>query len=143
MNTKADKVTSHDTFSAEKRTAIMRSVRNSGTDIELALRRLLWQEGLRYRVNLRVHGCRPDIAFVRKQVAVFVDGCFWHGCPKHYQAPKSNFGFWNAKVRKNIDRDRMVTQRLRESGWKVLRFWECDIKYDMEKVLAEIVSCVR
>ncbi|WP_405440363.1 very short patch repair endonuclease [Streptomyces avidinii] len=97
------------------------------TTQELAVRRLLHASGLRYRVNFPVPGIRRrtiDIAFTRAKIAVFLDGCFWHGCPAHATQPKANAEWWRAKLDKNMSRDRETTAHLEATGWTVLRFWE-------------------
>lgn len=97
---------------------------------EVAVRKLLHAAGLRYRVNFPVPGMPRrsiDIAFSRAKVAVFLDGCFWHGCPKHATHPKSNAEWWRTKLTKNIARDRETTEHLESQGWIVLRFWEHEI----------------
>ena len=94
---------------------------------ELALRRVLHAAGLRYRVGFPVPGQRRrtiDVAFTRAQVAVFVDGCFWHGCPEHGTQPRSNSAWWTTKLSANQARDRDTDRVLAESGWTVLRIWE-------------------
>jgi len=94
---------------------------------ELALRRILHAAGYRYRVNYPVPGLPRrtiDIAFTRRKVAVFVDGCFWHGCTVHGQVPASNHAWWCEKLEKNRTRDELTTVHLTASGWTVLRFWE-------------------
>ena len=96
---------------------------------ELLLRRTLHGIGLRFRVDfpIRVPGrrpIRPDVVFTRWQVAVFVDGCFWHGCPEHGRRPRTNAGYWSAKVEVNQARDVEQTRALEEAGWRVLRVWE-------------------
>ena len=70
---------------------------------------------------------RPDFVFPHRRLAVFVDGCFWHGCPKHETKPKSNAAFWRNKFARNIARDRLVTRTLRRAGWRVLRIWEHEL----------------
>ena len=109
------------------KSAAMRSVRTIGTTPEIELRRRLHGAGLRYRVGLPVPG-RPrrtiDIAFTRARLAVFVDGCFWHGCPIHGGRPRTNAAFWAAKVAENRARDGDTDIRLGNAGWAVLRFWE-------------------
>lgn len=98
-----------------------------GTQPELALRRLLHQAGFRYRVGYPVPGATRrtiDIAFTKKKIAVFVDGCFWHGCPIHSVPPKNNADWWAAKLGSNGVRDSDTTALLVESGWEVLRLWE-------------------
>lgn len=78
---------------------------------------------------------RPDFVFRREKVAVFVDGCFWHGCPEHYRRPKGNRSFWDAKIARNIERDAEVTKALRKAGWRVLRLWEHELAKKREKRL--------
>ena len=77
-----------------------------------------------WRRNARVFG-KPDFVFRAAKVAVFVDGCFWHGCPRHATMPRNNRVFWKAKFARNAARDREVTRTLRETGWRVMRVWEC------------------
>ncbi|MER5732331.1 very short patch repair endonuclease [Streptomyces sp. NPDC002138] len=94
---------------------------------EMAVRRLLHASGLRYRVNVPVPGMPRrtiDISFGRDKIAVFLDGCFWHGCARHATQPKSNAEWWRTKLDKNMARDRSTTAHLQASGWIVLRFWE-------------------
>lgn len=93
---------------------------------------------MRYILNSKLPG-RPDFVFLRSKVAVFVDGCFWHGCPTHYHAPATRSEFWQSKLRRNQVRDSMVTRQLTEAGWKVVRIWEHTIKSD----LADAVSRIR
>ena len=97
------------------------------TSAELEIRRTLHARGLRYRVDFApVPGLRrrADIVFTRARVAVFVDGCFWHGCPIHGTSPKRNADYWGPKLAANAARDRDTDQRLEDAGWQVLRFWE-------------------
>jgi DNA mismatch endonuclease (patch repair protein) len=96
------------------------------TPCELALRSAVHRLGLRFRVDWPLPGTRrrADLAFVTARVAVFVDGCFWHGCPVHATWPKANAAWWRAKLAGNIGRDRDTDARLRGAGWRVLRFWE-------------------
>ncbi|WP_231919232.1 very short patch repair endonuclease [Microterricola viridarii] len=113
--------------SSEAARASMRGNRSRDTAPELAVRRLLHAEGRRYRVNYRpVAGLRrtADVVFTRARVAVFIDGCFWHGCPLHYQAPVAHRDYWEAKAAGNRARDADTAERLAAAGWTVLRFWE-------------------
>jgi len=110
----------------------MSRIRATNTMPEMILRKLLWLCGLRgYRLHSRLPG-RPDITFTRKKVAVFVDGCFWHGCPhcSDGRAPKSNTGYWTEKRRLNRERDLRRTAELESAGWTVLRFWEHEVNRD-------------
>jgi len=116
----------------------MRSVRTEGTAPEIRLRRALWRAGLRYRIRTRIESAKPDLAFLGKRVLVFVDGCFWHGCPEHYTQPVTNAAFWSAKVEKNKARDKRNKETLESKGWKVVRFWECEVERDLSRVVATI-----
>ncbi|MET8786165.1 very short patch repair endonuclease [Streptomyces sp. NPDC004589] len=101
--------------------------RNRDTSPERALRSLVHAAGLRYRVAAKpLAGMRrtADLVFGPTRVAVFVDGCFWHGCPDHFVAPKTNPDYWREKIGRNVRRDRDTDARLAEAGWLVLRFWE-------------------
>lgn len=112
----------------------MSSVGSKNTKPEVLLRKWLWDQGARYRIHEQVAGTRPDVVFLGPEVAVFVDGCFWHGCPKHYTAPSNNAEYWRKKLQRNRERDRADTRRLEDAGWTVLRFWECEIKKDVAEV---------
>jgi DNA mismatch endonuclease (patch repair protein) len=105
----------------------MSRARRRDTKPELALRRLLHAQGLRYRVALPVPGARRrsiDVAFTRARLAVFVDGCFWHGCPEHGTQPTANADWWQAKLIANRRRDNDTDRLLEQQGWRVLRLWE-------------------
>ena len=108
----------------------MARIRGRHTRPELLIRRLLWAEGFRYRLHFRTPGGRADLAFPRRKLAVFVDGCFWHGCPDHYVRPRSSNGFWSDKLRTNVQRDVDQTLRLEEAGWRVCRIWEHEVFED-------------
>jgi DNA mismatch endonuclease, patch repair protein len=104
----------------------MQRVRQKNTSAEAALRRELHARGLRYRIHVPVLTKSrrvADIAFRGLRVAVFVDGCFWHGCPVHGTWPKQNAEFWRAKIEANMARDKNTDERLRAEGWKVIRVW--------------------
>ena len=118
----------------------MRSIRSKNTLPELSLRRALWARGFRYRIHYGKE--KIDIAFPVKKVAVFVDGCFWHGCPIHSHLPKSNKEYWLPKLKKNVERDKENTKKLQEDGWKVLRFWEHELE-KMETVIEQIEIALR
>jgi DNA mismatch endonuclease (patch repair protein) len=105
----------------------MQANRSRDTSPEMAVRRELHRRGLRYRVALAaIPASRRtiDIAFTKARVAVMIDGCFWHGCPEHHQAPRTNAEFWLKKLTENKARDAETTSILQAAGWQVLRFWE-------------------
>jgi DNA mismatch endonuclease, patch repair protein len=106
----------------------MQATRQRDTPGEIALRAALRALGLRYRVDVTLPGTRrrADVAFLRPKVAVFVDGCFWHGCPTHGTWPKTNANWWRSKIEGNRLRDRDTDCTLRSAGWTVLRFWAHD-----------------
>jgi DNA mismatch endonuclease, patch repair protein len=109
-------------------TANMKANRRTDTKPELALRAALHALGYRYRKDFRLdlplRRVRPDVAFTRRKVAVFVDGCFWHACPEHGSKPKSNEWYWSPKLARNVERDRAADEALVQAGWTVVRLWE-------------------
>lgn len=115
---------------------------NRNTTPEMAVRRLLHKAGHRYRLHRPVPGMPRrsiDIAFPGPKVAVFLDGCFWHGCPQHATSPKANAEWWRQKLDRNIARDLETNKRLNEAGWTVLRFWEHE---DATTVAADIAAAL-
>jgi DNA mismatch endonuclease, patch repair protein len=109
----------------------MRANRRRDSAAELRVRSLLHRAGLRFRVDLplkidEARVIRPDVVFTRQRVAVFIDGCFWHGCPDHGGQPKQNSQYWGPKILRNKERDREQVARLEAAGWQVLRVWEHD-----------------
>jgi len=120
----------------------MLSNRRRDTAPELAVRRLLHAAGLRYRVDFAPLGGRrrADIVFTRHRIAVFIDGCYWHGCPEHATYPMRNSDYWLPKLERNIERDRETDQMLLDAGWIVLRFWEHEVP---AAVVAEVDAAIR
>ena len=112
-----------------KRGELMARVRSRGNQTtEMAMVRAMRAAGLTgWRRHLPMPGT-PDFAFPRSKLALFVDGCFWHGCPRCYTAPKHNAVFWARKVERNRARDKRVSAELREQGWKVVRIWEHSLR---------------
>lgn len=124
-----------DVFTKTKRSAVMARIRSRGNKAtELALVRVFrtlritgWRRHIPIRHSpfaIRSFQVRPDFVFPKLRLAVFVDGCFWHGCPQHATQPKGNAAFWRKKFAANQARDRLVTRTLRRTGWRVLRIWE-------------------
>jgi DNA mismatch endonuclease, patch repair protein len=118
-----------DTVSKKKRSQIMAAVRSRGNKAtELSLIQIFRRHGVKgWRRHLPMLGC-PDFIFRKERLAVFMDGCFWHGCPKHWRKPKGNRRYWRHKFERNRQRDLFVTRSLRRTGWRVLRVWEHDLK---------------
>lgn len=106
----------------------MQGNRRADTQPEVALRRALHARGFRFRKDRLIDAggrrVRADVVFSRKRVAIFVDGCFWHGCPDHCRMPGTNVDYWQAKIERNKTRDRRTDEALTADGWRVLRFWE-------------------
>jgi len=130
--------------SSEAVSNVMRGNRKTGSRPEASLRRELHARGLRYRKNpsLRtsVGVVRPDLTFAGPKVAVFVDGCFWHSCPIHRTTPGTNRDYWEPKLRRNRERDRLVTAALTAEGWVVVRVWEHE---PLEGAAAAVERAVR
>lgn len=119
----------------------MQNTPTRDTPHELALRRELHRRGLRYRVDVRPVPSirrRADVVFTRARVAVFSDGCFWHGCPEHVNWPKANAQWWQDKIATTKRRDRDTDERLRAHGWTVVRVWE----HENPSAAAELVEAV-
>ena len=123
----------------------MKSNKSKDTSPELLLRKELWRRGLRYRKNCKSVIGKPDIVFLRKQIAVFVDGRMWHGYDWEHQKEefKSNRDFWIPKIERNIEHDFSVTQSLIELEWVVLRFWDFEIKNNLKKCADKIEQVYR
>ncbi|MFF0671672.1 very short patch repair endonuclease [Streptomyces tendae] len=124
----------------------MQAIRSRDTKPERLVRRLVHAQGLRFRVAARpLPELRrtADMVFRPARVAVFIDGCYWHGCPEHYVPPKTNQGYWSEKVLRNVERDRDTDQQLRAAGWLVLRFWEHESAEECSHTVCEAVTARR
>ena len=122
--------------------ARMKRVRRDDTALELELRRALWARGVRYRVRPKGVEGRPDIGVKGRRVAVFIDGCFWHGCPTCKDYPRSNRKFWEAKFRYNRARRKQVRQVLERTGWRVVEAWEHDIRRDLDSAVRRVARAL-
>ncbi len=138
----------HDTSWAgvpEARRNVMRANRRRDTGPERQLRSALHELGLRFRVDAPIRpsgerSVRPDVVFPRRRVAVYVDGCFWHGCPEHWTRSRTNQVYWDEKVIANRERDHRTTAALERDGWTVLRYWEHE---DMRAAARRVADVVR
>lgn len=128
-----------DVLTKSQRSFCMSRIRGKDTKPEVALRKALWSLGYRYRLNSKLPG-KPDLVFPRYRAVVFIDGCFWHRCPKHFQMPKNNRQFWYEKISANVLRDKKVTKQLEEDGWKVSRIWEHEVKSDLLSAVESVVA---
>ncbi len=128
-----------DVFTKEKRSQIMRQVkssRNKSTELKL-IQYFKSHKIIGWRRNYKIFG-NPDFVFVTQKTAIFVDGCFWHGHNCRNTKPKANKEYWDNKIRRNIQRDELVTEYLKIKGWNVIRIWECELKN--EKVVLEKIT---
>lgn len=119
---------------------VMQGNRSRDTGPEMAVRRLLHAAGFRYRVSIRPEaGLRrtADIVFTKRRIAVFIDGCYWHGCPEHCRLTSSNYDYWTKKIEGNRHRDVQTNAYLESAGWTVLRYWEHE---PAEGVVADIID---
>ncbi len=127
-----------DVLTKEQRSYNMSRIRGRDTKTEIALRKLLYTKGLRgYRVNFKLPG-KPDIVFTKYKIAVFIDGCFWHKCPKCFIEPETNKDFWMNKINSNVERDTEINDILTKRGWKVIRFWEHEINNNINKCYLDL-----
>ncbi len=115
-----------DTFSMKKRSEIMSKINSSKTKPELKIKSLMKKLGFSYQPK-NIFG-KPDFANKKNKMAVFIDGCFWHGCKKHCRMPSQNKKYWTNKIENNVKRDKEVSNYLKKDGWKVVRVWEHEIK---------------
>ena len=120
----------------------MQNIHSKNTKVELTVRSLLHKKGFRFRIHTKLIG-KPDIVFPSKKTAVFLDSCFFHKCPHHYVRPKSNLKYWLPKIERNTIRAKEVNKTLRKQGWKVLRFWEHQIKKDLNKCINKITVALK
>lgn len=116
----------------------MSRIRSKNTSPELLVRKALWADGIRYRIHDKTVIGTPDISIKTKKIAIFIDGCFWHGCPSCYIKPKSNKLYWRKKLSYNKNRRKNVKDKLKADGWKIMEFWECNIRDDTDRIASKI-----
>lgn len=125
-----------DVFSTSKRSKVMAAIRSTGNrDTELKLMSILRSHHIKGWRRYQLLPGKPDFTFRRERLAVFVDGCFWHGCPKHGRQPTSNQSYWIEKLARNRARDLKVRREFRKKDWKVLRIWEHDLKNERRVIV--------
>lgn len=133
-------------MTSEQRSRCMAAVKGKDTKPEMIVRKYLFSQGLRFRVQVRKLPGTPDIVLPKYKTVIFVNGCFWHGhegC-KYFRLPKSNVEFWKDKIERNIERDKESMQALFDMGWKVVRVWECELrnKANREDTLNKIYTSI-
>lgn len=126
-----------DTFDSGTRSKIMARVKGWDTAPELVVRKALFAAGYRFRLHRKDLPGKPDIVLPRRRLAVFVNGCFWHGhpCKRGGRIPSTNREYWMAKVARNVERDRLVHDELEASGWRWTVIWECSLEADLQRLL--------
>lgn len=132
-----------DVFSKEQRSYIMAKVKDRNTKPEILVRKYLFSHGFRYRLNVKKLSGKPDVVLSKYKTIIFVNGCFWHGHQNCSNAilPQTNIKYWYDKIQKNITRDKVEQDKLKEEGWKVIIIWECQLKKrNREETLSRLVE---
>lgn len=130
-----------DTMSKEQRSKTMGAIR-AQSKLENLFSKALWHRGIRFRKNVRKLKGTPDVVIQKYQIVIFVDSCFWHGCPLHFKRPKSNQEFWDKKINRNRERDKEIDKYYIERGWNLKRIWEHEIRTDLEKTVEGTVTFI-
>lgn len=133
-----------DTISKKARSELMAKVKGKNTSPEMKLRSALHKAGFRYSLkhSFKNGRIKPDIVMVSRKICILIDGCFWHGCPKHYRPAKSNKKYWIPKIKRNIERDKEQNAYLKKLGWKVVRVWEHEVRIGSERCVKEIKKII-
>ena len=132
-----------DVHTKKQRSYNMSMIRAKNTKPEIRLRKAISLAGIRgYRLHYKLPG-KPDIVFPSRRIAVFVDGCFWHKCPKCFIIPQTHKSFWKKKIETNVSRDKEVNLLLKKSGWRVFRFWEHTLCKSPEQAAIKIITCLK
>lgn len=134
-----------DIKSKEARSKNMSAIKSKNTKPEIIVRKYLFSQGFRYRINVSNMAGKPDIVLSKYKTVIFVNGCFWHlhkGC-KYFVWPKQNADFWQRKINNNVERDIRNYELLKKEGWKVLVIWECELKKEKEETLKALVKRIK
>ncbi|RLQ90576.1 very short patch repair endonuclease [Planomicrobium sp. Y74] len=130
-----------DIMSKEQRSKTMGAIR-AQSKLENIFTKALWKKGLRFRKNVRKLRGTPDIVIQKYKIVIFVDSCFWHGCPIHFKRPKSNQEFWDKKIARNRERDKEVDEYYIVKGWHLKRIWEHEIRSNIDSAVDETLSFI-
>lgn len=131
-----------DVHTKEQRSKNMKAIRSKNTKMEVLVSKYLWNNGIRFRKNVKNLFGKPDIAIKKYKVVIFLDSCFWHKCPEHFIKPSSNIKFWEDKIAANVARDFKVNEYYKNKGWHVLRIWEHEIKKDFDNTMVKIIKFI-
>lgn len=126
-----------DNLTQEQRSKTMRAIK-SRSQLENRVTKALWRDGYRFRKNDKSLIGKPDISIKKYKIVIFIDSCFWHGCPLHGNMPKSNREYWEKKLSRNKERDQQVNEYYKEIGWSCLRVWEHELKQDFDQTVEKI-----
>ena len=134
-----------DNLTPQQRHKSMSAIKSKNTSIEIIFRKALWENGLRYRKNYKKLPGKPDIVFIKYKIAIFCDSAFWHGYDWDKQKDRigTNRDYWIPKIERNIARDKEVNQQLTDLGWFVLRFWDKEIKKDLDHCVNMVMQCIK
>ena len=125
-------------YTTKERSKMMSKIKGKNSVPELLLRKALWAKNIRYRIHRKDLPGRPDIVIEKYKLAIFVDGDFWHGYDWEKRKPKSNESFWIAKIERNMQRDRFANEALGEMGYTVMRFWENEVRGDLDACVNQV-----
>lgn len=131
-----------DVHTKEQRSKNMKAIRSQNTKMEVLVSKFLWNNGIRYRKNVKNLFGKPDIAIKKYKVVIFLDSCFWHKCPEHFVKPSTNIKFWEDKIAANVARDLKVNEYYINKRWHVLRIWEHEIKKDFDNTMQKILNFI-
>ena len=131
-----------DNVSEDVRRKTMQAIRSQKTSFENRICKELWQRGLRFRRNVKDLKGKPDISIKKYKIAIFLDSCFWHGCPMHCRIPSSNIDYWHKKIERNRERDKLVNDHYLRNNWNLLRVWEHEAKSDFDKTVTKIMEFI-
>jgi DNA mismatch endonuclease, patch repair protein len=126
-----------DNLTQEQRSKTMRAIK-SRSQLENRVSKALWRDGYRFRKNDKSLIGKPDISIKKYKIVIFIDSCFWHGCPLHGNMPKSNREYWEKKLSRNKERDQQVNEYYKEIGWSCMRVWEHELKQNFDQTVEKI-----